>query len=86
MNTATPTFLDTDYASLRPLALTAAVLDRPFHICAKTTYPTKRDALTALNFRMRRNPYHHKRPAFLRVYSCPACGGWHLTHRELFTD
>ena len=41
---------------------------------------SKRGALTARNARMRRNPFSRKRPACLRVYACPTCCGWHLTH------
>lgn len=48
-------------------------------MCAKHTYPTKRDALTARNaaFYRRRN-----RPEFLRAYPCAECRGWHLIHQR----
>jgi len=50
--------------------------------CNKTRYASKKDALTAMNARLRgRQRRRHGRPDQLRVYECPACGGWHLTHK-----
>jgi hypothetical protein len=45
--------------------------------CGKVRYPTKRDALTARNARLR--SHGHNRPDDLRVYHCPDCDGHHLT-------
>lgn len=47
------------------------------HVCAKCVYPSKRDALTALNAALKRRRH---RPECLRAYPCAACNGWHLTH------
>lgn len=50
-------------------------------MCSKTSYPTKKDALTVKNYRTRgRNRYRHNRPKDLRAYACDDCGQWHLTH------
>ncbi len=41
--------------------------------CGKRSYP-KKDAQSARN-RLR------KRGAILRIYHCPKCNRWHLTHK-----
>lgn len=47
----------------------------------KTGY-SKREAETLLNQRTQgRNSYRHNRPKTLRIYECPDCGLWHLTHK-----
>lgn len=49
--------------------------------CTKTKYACKKDAVTAKNWRTKGR--HKKRrgiPQALRVYPCPKCGFWHLTH------
>jgi hypothetical protein len=43
---------------------------------AKRIY-SKRAAHESRNRALRRR---HNRPDFLRVYNCPRCNGWHLTH------
>ena len=45
--------------------------------CHKTQY-SKREAVTALNHRLRGKG----RPEHLRVYHCPLCNHWHLTSQE----
>lgn len=45
----------------------------------KVRFERKRDAQTSANHHMRR---HKKTPGYLRVYHCPKCNGWHLTHEE----
>lgn len=48
----------------------------------KKRYPRKKDAATVRNSRMRgRSGYRRNRPKALRIYCCPDCGGWHLTHK-----
>lgn len=48
--------------------------------CAdKHRYPDKGTAFFALRQRLH-DP--QRRVTFLRVYRCPHCRGWHLTHRE----
>lgn len=48
--------------------------------CWKNRYPTKRDAVTAMNLRMNgRKKNRRNRPEHLRVYRCQKCRGWHLT-------
>ncbi len=44
--------------------------------CGKSRYPDKRAAQSAMNARMR----SHNRPDHLRIYACPICRGWHMTH------
>lgn len=46
----------------------------------KRIYPNKKDAQTAVNFRMRS---FRNQPSMLRTYPCHDCHGWHLTHRPL---
>lgn len=46
--------------------------------CPKTKY-TKKEAKTALNAASNRR-MNNKRER-LRIYECPACGGWHLTSK-----
>lgn len=46
-------------------------------MCGKKPY-TKREAQTARNQRLRS---HHNRPKLLRIYPCPECNAWHLTHQ-----
>ena len=51
--------------------------------CEKRGYESKKDALTVRNVRTRgRRRKRHGRPDFLRVYHCPDCGLWHLTHKR----
>lgn len=45
--------------------------------CGKRQY-SKRDAIAARNRAMRRR---RNRPKMLRIYQCPDCGYWHLTHK-----
>lgn len=47
--------------------------------CAKHRYPSKKDALTAINQRTR--GHQRNRPRYLRAFYCPRCHGWHLTHQ-----
>lgn len=43
----------------------------------KNRYDSKKDAVTAINFRMK---HHNRRPdKGLKAYPCPHCGGWHIT-------
>ena len=72
----TDSLADLDFSLLRPPPLFPAVPEHPS--CGKRTY-SKRDALRVRNLRLRRGPRRH-RPAFLRIYFCAACQGWHLTH------
>jgi hypothetical protein len=49
--------------------------------CSKKGYPTKKDAFTARNARLRgRQQTRRHRPKFLRAYHCELCNQWHLTH------
>jgi hypothetical protein len=49
---------------------------------SKYRYPSKRDAMTALNkFSRGRGRGRHGRPEHLRAYPCPICRGWHLTKK-----
>ena len=80
MNAIAQTSLACDYAELRPAPLFTSARATT-RTCGKYTY-SKRDALTARNARLRRNPSSNKRPAFLRVYACATCCGWHLTHTQ----
>jgi hypothetical protein len=50
------------------------------NLCDKHRYPSKRDAITAINNRIR--GHQRKRPEYLRAYPCPACRGWHLTKKH----
>jgi len=45
----------------------------------KVRFPDKRAAATARNARMN-SRYRRGKPKYLRIYPCPSCGGWHLTH------
>jgi len=45
----------------------------------KIRYAEKKAAATARNARLRDRRRRGK-PKYLRIYACPACGGWHLTH------
>ena len=50
--------------------------------CQKTKYPSKKDAVTVKNWRTKGR--HKKRRGIrhaLRVYACPLCGFWHITHQ-----
>lgn len=47
--------------------------------CQKTGYPTKRDAITALNRAQKRR----LGKGALRAYACPDCRRWHLTSLPL---
>lgn len=53
------------------------VLPSMRYVCAKRTYPSKRDAETARNLALSRD----NRPHYLRIYPCSYCHGWHLTHK-----
>lgn len=48
-------------------------------LCPKHRYPSKKDALTAINHRTR--GHQRRAPEYLRPYACHRCGGWHLSHR-----
>ena len=48
--------------------------------CNKHSYPSKKDAQTAINHRTR--GHQRNRPSLLRAYYCPRCSKWHLTHQE----
>lgn len=52
-------------------------------MCGKPGY-SKREAETLRNRRTKgRRKVRHGRPDFLRIYHCPKCNKWHLTHTEL---
>jgi hypothetical protein len=68
-----------DFAALLPMPVSP--FQRSGLVCRKYVYPTKRDAQTARNAAFRRRRH---RPDFLRIYACPECNGWHLTHKELW--
>lgn len=55
--------------SKRPVIFTCAK-------CKKKAYPNER---IAIRFALR---YSYRRAVPLRVYHNPACGAWHLTHKE----
>lgn len=42
----------------------------------KRRYPDEFQAQKAAKYAMRQRP-----ETALRVYDCPKCGGWHLTHK-----
>ena len=44
----------------------------------KVAYPALRIARTVANARQLS---HHHNSGSLRIYSCPRCGAWHLTHK-----
>ena len=44
----------------------------------KTSYDSKKDALTAKNHAERKRLGKNK----LRIYNCPICNKWHLTHKK----
>lgn len=46
--------------------------------CGKYRYESKKAAAKARNRAFARR---HKLPDRLRIYPCPACKGWHLTHK-----
>lgn len=49
-------------------------------MCTKTPY-SKKEARTVMNDRTTgRRRMRHGRPKFLRIYECPECRAWHLTH------
>jgi hypothetical protein len=49
--------------------------------CSKNQYASKKDATTAMNWRIKgRRKNRHGRPDTLRIYQCPTCGQWHMTH------
>lgn len=50
--------------------------------CRKQKY-TKVEAQTVVNARM---SARHNRPEHLRIYHCPLCNGWHVTHKENLND
>lgn len=50
--------------------------------CGKTQYTDKKAALSAINFRQRRNNGQRSRRGkvkSLRAYCCPQCQAWHIT-------
>ncbi len=48
--------------------------------CQKHGYDSKKDAVTALNYRTQgRQKNRRNRPEKLRAYECKWCGKWHLT-------
>ena len=44
--------------------------------CPKSAYPSRNKAEEHRKKRLRENP-----TLYLRVYLCPECGLWHLTHK-----
>lgn len=46
--------------------------------CGKVRFATKKHAQTRCNEINNRERRKH----LLRIYECPYCGGWHLSHRE----
>jgi len=50
--------------------------------CSKSRY-NKKDAKSTLAFYEKQGNF---RDGSGRVYYCPLCGYWHLTHSEEFTD
>lgn len=46
--------------------------------CGKRRYDTREDALETAAHRV---GTRGTRTRFLRIYQCPACGGWHLTKK-----
>lgn len=53
--------------------------------CGKFSYPDKRAAKTAANYRLRDHSHKRGKVKLLRVYHCEACQAWHLTHKPDFT-
>lgn len=49
--------------------------------CEKSGYPSKKDATTAMNWRVKGTHRKKGRQVKMRVYSCPDCGRWHMTHQ-----
>jgi hypothetical protein len=47
---------------------------------SKTRYPRKADAAYVRNYRLRLA--RRDNPTFLRIYHCPLCNGWHITHKR----
>ena len=53
--------------------------------CRKTRYPTDKAAADALlSTKIAASLRGKKKRRECRHYSCPACGGWHLTSKPLF--
>lgn len=54
-------------------------------ICSKIKHPTKKDAITALNYIKK---YEKKRQyrKECRAYYCDDCMAWHLTSKENFSE
>ena len=48
-------------------------------LCAKTTYSTKKQALSVLNY-IKDNANRKKVP--VRAYYCKPCEGWHFTSQD----
>lgn len=48
-------------------------------MCSKRSYPSKRDAETARNARLRSS---RNQPDFLRIYRCDDCCAWHLASNK----
>ena len=46
---------------------------------SKNRYATLKEARSMRNHKER---YHHKKGE-LRIYQCPLCNGYHLTHKKL---
>lgn len=52
---------------------------RVWRMCgSKHRFSSKKDAQTAANYALRRR---HNRPEIARVYHCPNCNGFHLSHK-----
>ena len=51
--------------------------------CHKTRYANRREAQSAMRAILKRGRRHSKPdPKSLRIYQCPKCGGWHMTHKD----
>lgn len=57
----------------------------PYHesiLCRKRGY-TKKEAQSVVNSRTKgRRQRRNGRPEYLRIYECPNCNQWHVTHEE----
>jgi len=57
-----------------------ALPPEPIRYCDGKPCYDKRGAETVLNRRFKRHA--RNRPDFLRIYHCPECNLWHLTHKR----